>query len=105
LDKENARPTFKKGYGVHPLCAFVDHGAQGTGELLAIQLRPGNAGSNTANRLARHRDGYPARIAGRRQRDVQSSRELGRLIQSHLALTNSRRNAVWSSTLQASTSV
>jgi hypothetical protein len=25
-DKEQARPTFKRGYGFHPLCAFVDHG-------------------------------------------------------------------------------
>ena len=49
LDKEQARPPLKRGYGFHPLCAFLDHGAQGTGELLAIQLRPGNAGSNTAN--------------------------------------------------------
>src|SRR5659263_612075 len=24
-EKENARPTFKKGFGFHPLCAFVDH--------------------------------------------------------------------------------
>ena len=24
-DKEQARPTFKRGYGFHPLCAFVDH--------------------------------------------------------------------------------
>lgn len=47
-DKENAKPTFKRGYGFHPLCAFLDHQADGTGELLAIQLRPGNAGSNTA---------------------------------------------------------
>ena len=47
-DKEHAAATFKRGYGFHPLCAFVDHGAQGTGELLAILLRPGNAGSNTA---------------------------------------------------------
>lgn len=47
-DKENARPTFKRGYGFHPLCAFGDHGTHGTGEMLAIQLRPGNAGSNTA---------------------------------------------------------
>jgi len=47
-EKENARPTFKKGFGFHPLCAFVDHGAAGTGEPLAIALRPGNAGSNTA---------------------------------------------------------
>ena len=47
-DKEQAKPTFKKGYGFHPLCAFVDHGPTGTGEPLAILLRPGNAGSNTA---------------------------------------------------------
>ena len=30
-DKEDARPTFKRGFGFHPLCAFVDHGAIGTG--------------------------------------------------------------------------
>lgn len=47
-DKELARATFKKGYGFHPLCAFVDHGPDGTGEPLAIKLRAGNAGSNTA---------------------------------------------------------
>lgn len=48
-DKELARPTFKKGYGFHPLCAFADHGPDGTGEPLTILLRPGNAGSNTAS--------------------------------------------------------
>ncbi|CAN5430365.1 hypothetical protein BH11ACT1_BH11ACT1_31360 [soil metagenome] len=47
-EKENARPTFKRGFGFHPLCAFVDHGPAGTGEPLAIALRPGHAGSNTA---------------------------------------------------------
>jgi hypothetical protein len=47
-DKEHAKPTFKRGYGFHPLVAFVDHGAAGTGEPLAVLLRPGNAGSNTA---------------------------------------------------------
>jgi len=47
-DKEQARPTFKRGYGFHPLAAFVDHGAEGTGEPLHLMLRPGNAGSNTA---------------------------------------------------------
>lgn len=46
-EKEHAAPTFKKGFGFHPLCAFVDHGPAGTGETLAIQLRAGNAGSNT----------------------------------------------------------
>ena len=37
-DKEKAAPTFKRGYGFHPLCAFVDHGAEGTGEPLSILL-------------------------------------------------------------------
>ncbi|MHB1009849.1 MAG: IS1380 family transposase [Propionibacteriaceae bacterium] len=47
-EKEHAAPTFKRGFGFHPLCAFLDHGPTGTGEPLAILLRPGNAGSNTA---------------------------------------------------------
>jgi len=47
-EKERARPTFKRGFGFHPLWAFVDHGPQGSGEPLAVALRPGNAGSNTA---------------------------------------------------------
>lgn len=47
-EKEQASPTFKKTFGFHPLAAFVDHGPDGTGELLAIDLRPGNSGSNTA---------------------------------------------------------
>ncbi len=44
-DKEGAAPTFKRRYGHHPLWAFVDHGRHGTGEPLAVVLRPGNAGS------------------------------------------------------------
>jgi hypothetical protein len=47
-DKEQAAPTWKKGFGFHPLTVFADHGAEGNGEPLAIVLRPGNAGSNTA---------------------------------------------------------
>ena len=47
-EKENAAPTFKRGYGFHPLWAFVDHGPAGSGEPLACLLRAGNAGSNTA---------------------------------------------------------
>jgi Transposase DDE domain group 1 len=47
-EKEGAAPTFKRGFGHHPLWAFVDHQAEGTGEPLAVLLRPGNAGSNTA---------------------------------------------------------
>jgi DDE family transposase len=45
--KESAAPTFKREFGFHPLWAFLDHGAEGTGEPLAFVLRPGNAGSNT----------------------------------------------------------
>ena len=48
-EKEQAAPTWKKTYGFHPLAAFADHGAGGAGEALAIALRPGNAGSNTAS--------------------------------------------------------
>jgi hypothetical protein len=47
-DKEQAAPTFERGFGFHPLCAFVDHGVGGTGEPVAMLLRPGNSGSNTA---------------------------------------------------------
>jgi hypothetical protein len=47
-EKEQAAPTFKRGYGFHPLLAFIDHGPIGTGEPVAMLLRPGNAGSNTA---------------------------------------------------------
>jgi hypothetical protein len=45
--KESAAPTFKRGFGFHPLWTFVDHGPAGTGEPLAFGLRAGNAGSNT----------------------------------------------------------
>ena len=47
-DKEQAAPTFKRGFGFHPLLAFVDHGSDGSGEPLSCLLRKGNAGSNTA---------------------------------------------------------
>jgi hypothetical protein len=42
-DKENAEPTFKKTFGFAPMCGFVDHGEHGTGEPLALDLRPGKA--------------------------------------------------------------
>jgi len=47
-EKEQAAPTFKRGFGFHPLWAFVDHGPAGTGEPAGVLLRRGNAGSNTA---------------------------------------------------------
>jgi hypothetical protein len=47
-DKEDARPTYKRGYGHHPVMAFLDHGEGGGGEALAGLLRPGNANANNA---------------------------------------------------------
>ncbi len=43
-DKESAAGNYKHGYGFHPLGCWLDE----TGEALAAILRPGNAGSNTA---------------------------------------------------------
>jgi hypothetical protein len=43
-EKEGAAPTFKHGFGYHPLLAWLDN----TGEALAGMLRPGNANANTA---------------------------------------------------------
>jgi hypothetical protein len=51
-DKEGAEPTFKRGFGFAPMCAFVDHGEHGTGEALALDLRPGKASPwNSADHL------------------------------------------------------
>ncbi len=47
-EKEHATPTWKKTFGFHPMTAFADHGTDGAGEPLALLLRAGNAGSNTA---------------------------------------------------------
>ncbi|MGW1616869.1 transposase [Streptomyces sp. NPDC002285] len=43
-DKEGAEPNLK-GYGHHPLLMFCDS----TEDLLVNRLRPGSAGSNTAD--------------------------------------------------------
>ena len=47
-EKESAAPTWKRTFGFHPLCSFIDHGPDGTGEAAVLHLRKGNAGSNTA---------------------------------------------------------
>lgn len=41
-NKERTAPTYKGGFGFHPLYCFAD----ATGETLAVRLRPGNAGAN-----------------------------------------------------------
>jgi hypothetical protein len=47
-EKELAAPNFKRGFGFHPIGAWLDHGDGGTGEPVALLLRPGNSGANTA---------------------------------------------------------
>jgi hypothetical protein len=42
-NKDGTAPTYKRGFGFHPMLCFAD----GTGEALAARLRPGNAGANT----------------------------------------------------------
>jgi hypothetical protein len=44
-EKEGAAGTFKRGFGFHPLLAYLDESR----EALAGVLRPGNAGANTAS--------------------------------------------------------
>ncbi len=43
-DKEGAAATYKHTWGFHPILVTCDN----TSELLAVKLRPGNAGANTA---------------------------------------------------------
>ncbi|MFF3788328.1 IS1380 family transposase [Streptomyces sp. NPDC001933] len=43
-EKEQAAPTYKGGFGFHPLLCFLAN----TGEAMSGRLRPGNSGSNTA---------------------------------------------------------
>ena len=41
-EKQDAKPTYKRGFGCHPLLCVLDE----TGEALAAINRPGNAGAN-----------------------------------------------------------
>jgi hypothetical protein len=54
-DKQGAAPTWKMGYGFHPLAGWC----RNTRECLDMLLRPGNAGSNT---FTDHRDVLAAAI-------------------------------------------
>ncbi|MGH8892888.1 MAG: IS1380 family transposase [Actinomycetes bacterium] len=47
-EKEGATATWKRTFGFHPLLAFLDHGAAGTGEPVAGMLRTGKASANDA---------------------------------------------------------
>jgi hypothetical protein len=90
-DKEKAAPTWKKGYGFHPLGAWCAN----TRECLAMLLRPGNAGSNT---FTDHRDvlaaaigQIPARFRGKILVRVDGAGASHELIKHLLAMSSPRR--------------
>jgi len=94
-DKEGAAPAWKKGYGFHPLGAWLAN----TRECLAMLLRPGNAGSNTFSdhkevRTAALRQ-VPARMRGKilvRADGAGASHELVRHL---LSLASPRRKVLF----------
>ena len=92
-DKEGAAPTFKSGYGFHPLGAWCAN----TAESLAMLLRPGNAGSNTfADHLAVLTAAIrqiPSRMRSRLLVRVDGAGASHELI-SHLLSLSSRRRTV-----------
>jgi len=92
-DKEGAAPTFKMGYGFHPLGAWCAN----TAESLAMLLRPGNAGSNTfadhAAVLTAAIRQIPARMRSRLLVRVDGAGASHELI-SHLLSLCTRRRAV-----------
>ena len=52
-DKEGAEPTYKRGFGFHPMCSSIDHGAHGTGDTGVLNLRPGRASAwDSADHIA-----------------------------------------------------
>jgi hypothetical protein len=94
-DKQGAAPTWKKGYGFHPLAAW----AANTRECLAMLLRPGNAGSNT---FTDHRDvlaaalrQVPARFRGKILVRVDGAGASHELIKHLLSLSSPRRETLF----------
>lgn len=70
-EKETAAKTWKKGFGFHPIGAWIDHGRTGTGEPVGWLLRRGSAGSNTtADHQAMLTQVLSQLPAGHRERDT-----------------------------------
>ena len=96
-DKEGAAPTFKAGYGFHPLGAWLAN----TAESLAMLLRPGNAGSNTfTNHLAVLTAALrqiPSRMRSRLLVRVDGAGASHELISHLLSLSSRRRTVLFTS--------
>jgi Transposase DDE domain group 1 len=94
-DKEGAAPTFKKGYGFHPLGAWLAN----TRECLAMLLRPGNAGSNTVTDhievLTAAITQVPARMRGKIMVRVDGAGASHELIKHLLSLSTTRRTVLF----------
>jgi len=95
-DKEGAAPTWKKGYGFHPLGAWCAN----TRECLAMLLRPGNAGSNTFTDhkevLAAALRQVPARFRRKILIRVDGAGASHELIKHLLSLSSPRRKVLFS---------
>jgi hypothetical protein len=96
-DKQGAAPTFKMGYGFHPLGAWLAN----TSESLAMLLRPGNAGSNTftdhlAVLTAAIRQ-IPARMRSRLLVRIDGAGASHELISHLLSLASRRRTVLFTS--------
>jgi hypothetical protein len=94
-DKEGAAPTWKMGYGFHPLGAWLAN----TRECLAMLLRPGNAGSNT---FTDHKDvlaaairQVPARFRRQVLIRVDGAGASHELIKHLLGMSSPRRNVLF----------
>ncbi len=96
-DKEGAAPTFKMGFGFHPLGAWCAN----TAESLAMLLRPGNAGSNTfadhAAVLGAAIRQIPSRMRARLMVRVDGAGASHELIAHLLALASRRRTVLFTS--------
>jgi hypothetical protein len=94
-DKEGAAPTWKKGYGFHPLGAW----AANTRECLAMLLRPGNAGSNTFTDhkevLAAAIRQVPARFRGKIIVRVDGAGASHELVEHLLSMSSPRRKVLF----------
>jgi hypothetical protein len=92
---EGAEPTWKKGYGFHPLGAWLAN----TAECLAMLLRPGNAGSNTVTDhievLAAAIAQLPARMRSRLMVRVDGAGASHELVGHLLKLASPRRKVLF----------
>lgn len=69
-DKQDARPTYKEGLVLHPLCAFVHHGPTAPVRRRRSVLRPSDSGWNTATDHVEVLTAALAQIPGDQARQV-----------------------------------